>query len=429
MVMKKKLLLVTFLFMGLFSVVESSLTVNSTQHAKIKVIIGLVGTDNAELREVVTTMKKNFESAGQFDVAVRLFDSVNSAKVIKNLFKQEYLLALFVQACEDEHAFALRLYDTAHAQMLKGKQYSKRGSAPRWWAHNITDMIWPELTGQEGSFSTNIAYCKETIDEKKRRVKYIYIADYDGTHERRLISTPTINVAPRWNRDVSNPLLFYSECTNENIRLMVANMKGERRIASNFDGLNMLPSFSKDGTKVVYCASRGHGNCQLYYYEKGCFKKLTNNNANNVSPTLSDDGTNVFFCSDFQNGIPHIYCYDLIRDTMQKITESGYCVSPCYSEKVQKIAYVKRVQGVMQIFLYNVTTKRHTQLTYNEGNKEECSWSPCGNYLLFSVTIGGRSKIARLNLLTDEYRFLASDSEYYSYPCWSPRYDTVTVVG
>ncbi|GAH05844.1 unnamed protein product, partial [marine sediment metagenome] len=78
----------------------------------------------------------------------------------------------------------------------------------------------------------------------KKSYKHIYVADYDGSNEQLLVSTPTVNVTPRWNNDPANPLIFYSEHTNENVRLMVADMKGRRRIVSNFDGLNMLSSYS-----------------------------------------------------------------------------------------------------------------------------------------------------------------------------------------
>lgn len=102
----------------------------------------------------------------------------------------------------------------------------------------------------------------------------MYIADYDGSHEQLLVKTPTINIAPRWNADTSNPLLFYSEYTNTNVRLMVVDMKGRRRPVINADGVTMLPSFTKDGKKVVYCSSRGNGNCQLYYYKKNILKRI-----------------------------------------------------------------------------------------------------------------------------------------------------------
>ena len=121
------------------------------------------------------------------------------------------------------------------------------------------------------------------------------IADFDGSNPQIIVDIPTITIAPRWNNDPLRPLLFYSEHTNKNLRLMMVDMHKQRHIASNFDGINMLPAFSLDGKRVIYCASRGDGECHLYLYDKQNFKKLTHNKGNNVSPTLSADGSIVYF--------------------------------------------------------------------------------------------------------------------------------------
>ena len=190
----------------------------------------------------------------------------------------------------------------------------------------------------------------------------------------------------------------------------------------------MVPSFSQDGKKVVYCASRGDGSCHVYYYENGALKRLTHNRGNNVSPTFTEDGTKIFFCSDFQTGQPQIYCYDLQADFLERITQGGYCAAPSYCSTNEKVAYSKIVKGTMQLFIYDTHTKKHTQLTFDKGNKEECSWSPCGNYLLFSLENKDKCRIAMLNLLTNERRFITSEKEVCSYPAWSPIYDQFPVV-
>ena len=95
---------------------------------------------------------------------------------------------------------------------------------------------------------------------------HIYIADYDGSNEECIVQTPTINVSPRWNNDGKRPLLFYSENTNSNMRMMAVDLHKKRVVASNFDGLNMLPAFAPDGKSVIYCATRGDANCHLYHW-------------------------------------------------------------------------------------------------------------------------------------------------------------------
>jgi len=290
---------------------------------------------------------------------------------------------------------------------VQGKKYAKRGTYQAGWGHNLADVIWPALTGQAGFFSTKIAYCKEVRMRKKKKITHIYIADYDGSNEQLLVDTPTVTIAPRWNNDTKNPLLFYSEYTNANVRLMVADMHKHSKISSNFDGVNMVPAFSKDGKQVVYCASRGDGSCHIYHYANGICKRITRNRGNNVSPTFSDDNTTIYFSSDFQTELPQIFSYNLKTEALERITQGGYCACPSYHAK-RGLVYAKRADA---------------------GDKDEPSWSSCGNCLFFSCERTGKNRIALLNLLTNERRYLTSEKQSCSYPSCSPVYDQVPVVG
>jgi len=411
----------------------SSLDVRATQRAKVPLMIGVLNTTHDQLQQVAQRLRDDLMFSGQFEVTVQPFEKISTKKEMQHLFDQGYPLAIFINQAKHDHAIEWRIYDTARAAMVKGKKYTKHGTDTNGWAHNIADAMWRELTGQSGFFSTKIAYCKQIKRDNKRSIKHICMADYDGQHEQVLVDTSTVNVVPRWNHDLRNPLVFYSEYTNANVRLMMVNMKKQRRIASNFDGINMLTSFSDDGKKVVYCVSRGDGSCQLYYHEKGIFKRLqytdpvtrkSLSQGNNVSPTLTADGKTVFFCSDFLTNRPQVFAYDLATGQVERITDGGYCASPSYCAKKNCIAYIKRIDGVMQVCMYDIKTKKHTQLTQGPGNKDECSWSPCGNYILAAVDQGGNSRIAIYNLLTSQWRYVTPNLAQCDYPAWSPVYTT-----
>lgn len=396
-----------------------SVNVQAREHKRVPLLLGVMGKQGA-LFDVAEGIKKDLEFFGQFSVEIERLLAVRTKHEMQEWHEQGYQFALFMSQNFDG-AIEWRVYDTQQALMLKGKKYIPQGSSEHFWAHTIADEVVNVLTGMPGFFSTKIAYCKD-VKVGKKKYKHVCVASFDGSNENVLVTTPTINIAPRWNRDYANPLLFYSESTNSNIRLMTVNMNGQRRIASNFDGLNMLPSFTKDGKKVVYCISRGGGSCQIYFYEKGKFKRLTKNNGNNVSPAFSDEGDKVFLCSDFETGHPQIYAYDVKTEDLERITASGYCTSPSYCSRTGKVAYSKMVSGLMQLFVYDTQSKTHTQLTSDTGNKDECSWSPCGNYLLYSVEKGRSGRLAMLNVNSLHQRFITSEHEHCSYPNWSPAY-------
>ena len=407
-------------------IAQAQIFVTAGAQQKIPLLLGVISDKGDELDQVAKIIKKDLCFSRQFSVDITIFKKKPSKKTVQKLFEQGYLLAVFINMINKGTAIEWRLYDTAQAAMVQGKKYTKQKTCLTGWAHNITDMLWPVLTAQEGFFSSKIAYCKEIMTKKGRSIKHICVADYDSSNEQIIVDTPTISIAPRWNKDMSNPLLFYSEHTNTNVRLMVVNTKKKSCIASNFDGINMLPAFSQDGKAVIYCASRGDGSCQLYRYEKNELKRLTNNTGNNISPSFADDSM-IYFCSDFQTKKPQIYSYDLKKNELQRITSNGYCTSPSYCVKTGKLVYTKMIYGLMQLFIYDTKTKKHIQLTADAGNKQECAWSPCGNYILFAADYAGKSRIAFLNLLTKERRFLTAADKSCDYPAWSPCYEQFPV--
>lgn len=409
--------------------VQMQVTAQKTE--PMNLLIGLVGEPKDQLASVAQVIKQDLSYEQQFAITLLYFHNEPSKKTIKQLHKQGYDLALFINAAQSHSlisGFEWRLYDTVQNAMLAGKRCGLHMQGFDACGHAIADASWYVLTGQPGFFSTKIAFCKDVPLSKGKVVKHICIADYDGSHEQIIVNVPTINIAPRWNGEQQKPLLFYSEYTNTNVRLMTVTMDRKRKIASNFDGINMLPTFSSDGSKMVYCASRGDGSCQLYYYKRGTFKRLTLNDGNNISPSISSDGSVIYFCSDFQTGKPLIYRYLVDTGELVAITYDGYCTSPSYCERRSQVAYTKMINGIMQIMVYDEKTKKHTQLTADEGNKEECSWSACGNYLVFSIEKQNKSRIVTLNMITQQRRYITCAQENCSYPNWSPAYAFYPVV-
>jgi TolB protein len=422
--MNKKFFLLIFSFC-ISNAEQLALQVQAQQYSKMNIMLCPLN-QSAQLQEILSYMQKALEFNNQFSVTIKPLQKILTKQELKQLWIDGYPFLIFLQMNSSD-SLQWRLYDTQSAIMLSGKKMHNNSSQIRAFAYSISDSLWQELMGQPGFFSTKIAYCKEISSEKKR-YKHIYIADYDGSHEQAIVQSPTINIAPRWNKDQSRPLLFYSESTNENVRMMAATMKKEKIMASNFEGLNMLPTFSNDGKTVIYCATRGTGNCQLYQWHNRSIKKLTQNDGNNICPILSEDGHLLFFSSDFESGAPQIYCYNLQTEKLERITQDGYCVSPSYCAKSKNVAYAKMVNGIMQLFSYNLITKQHMQLTFDDAQKEECSWSPCGKFLLCPVNNGKTSRIALFNKISKQYTYLTNEKDNCSYPTWSGVYTEYPVI-
>lgn len=387
------------------------------------VLLWCVKDTDSDMEKLAQLLQKTLSYTKQCKVSIDYFDTFPSKESLTRLKKEKgFHLVIVVRPYTDGYEW--RLYNTVTQQLHGAHRYAKRGAELRAWAYNISDEIWPIMMQSDGFFSTKIAYTKKVPNKvPSKQVKHIYIADYDGSNAQLLIDTPTINVAPRWHYDRRNPMLFYSDFTAKNIRLMVMGLDKKPHVASNFDGLNMIPAFSQDGSKMVYCSSRGDGHCQLYYCQKDTIRNITNNSGNNISPSLTADGKKVFFCSDYQRPYPQLVSYDLEKNQMEWLTRGAHCETPRYSPKTNKIAYCRSVRGVMQLFTYDVATKRHIQLTRRGKNKQECCWSPCGNWLLYAEgDIGKASRIALINLHDKKQRFLTASTSDCGFPDWSPIY-------
>jgi len=405
---------------------DIGLHIAAVNRVKMPVSIYYLEAESNAIEPLIFYIIKAFQFSGQCNVVVKKVAERPSKKTIKNFFGTESPLALFMlqenkQSIGNKQSIELYLFNTLEGKIIFQKRCSRESGGITGFAYRIADILWPILTGQTGLFSSKIAYCKQVDLAHGKRAKHICMVDYDGSNEQTVVDLPTVSVAPRWNNDLRNPLIFYSEYTNDNIRLMFVDMKKNRRIASNFDGISMLPAFSKDGKKVVYCASHGDGLCQLYYGVNGIFKKIAENKGNNLSPSFIDD-TTILFCSDFQTGSPQIYTYNIATELLERIFQGGYCTSPSYSATRNCIAYSKMEKGETQIYLYDMKKKTDTRLTSSKGSKQEPSWSPCGNYLVFSVEIGNQSRIGLFNMFTKETSMITSEKISCSYPSWSPCY-------
>jgi tol-pal system beta propeller repeat protein TolB len=384
-------------------------------------IIGL-GEPTTYLKDVCKTVSGDLSFTHQFDVTTQYVKKLGSKKDLTKIYEKGLPIAVFISDEPTQEKLLVRVYDTRTAKMIKGCKIPKHTEVTREWGHAVANAVLPILTTQDGFFSSKIVYCKA-----KGKKHAVCITDFDGSHEKELFVSDSSLVAPRWNNDKENPVVLYSEYTPVNVRLMTANLKGEKSVAVNFEGLNMLPAFSEDGSEVVLCLSE-EGNTHLYKYrynkrkKRGVYTRLTHNQGNNISPTLLANG-DIVFCSDYETGRTHIYYLKQKDGTLTRLSEGSSCYCPSYSRASHKVAYSQMHKGVAQLMLYDFETGQEKQITYDSGHKLESSWSPCGNYLIFSVDHGKNKRLAVKSLLTDKTRYLTSANQSCSYPSWSMNYE------
>ncbi|MBA2306853.1 hypothetical protein H0W26_01810 [Candidatus Dependentiae bacterium] len=390
-----------------------------------------------ELKQIAQAVGDNLKRTGQFTVTVKECKAPATQGDLKHLFQKEYPLVLFIQQGEASRFIEWRLYDVPDEYLIKGKKYIKRGTTVHGYAANIADEIWPVLTKQSSSFSTKIAYVKRKKTASKRQASVVCVVNSDGSHEQELIKKPGTYVGLYWHHDASYPCLFCSEFTRFNVRFISASLKGKKNIVLNLEGTCVGISVAHDNNNAVYCRS---GTIWHHSFDpvakKGTHRVLIKNDGKNVSPTLLENG-DIIFCSDSkqikqghpQATGPQVCYFNRTEGTTTLLTTDGYCVGPSYCPLTKKIAYSKKSKGVMQVWVYDCMSKKHQQSTFDEGNKIDCCWSPCGNYLIYCFSHNRESRIVLMHVALKVKSFITPAGEHCSSPSWSPVYDVVPLVG
>lgn len=424
----KKIFLVSLITININAI--TNLTFNAgkpLKHEKIK-CLSLILNKDENIQKLSKILKYNLEFTDQIEVNLKSSKNKLTSEKEKIMFKKGISLCLYINS-NKKNKVNIELKDIGSNFELLNKNFEINSNKIVQSTHKISDKLLPMLTGEESISKYGIAYCKMVSNTKKE----IAISDYACNIEKSIVKDNSINIAPSWH--TTTQTLYYSQFTSKNINLKSINLKTKKtNIICSYEGLNMQPSFSSDGSKAAICMSGGK-NPEIYLYDnqvskklkRKIFKKLTNNGGNNVSPCLLKNG-DVIFCSDFQTGSPQIYYLNREKDYVYRLTNGkGYCAAPSYNAKTNNIVYSKAIKGVFQLFSLNIddfNNLQEKQLTFNFGNKHEPDFSPCGHFIVFSYDFEYKrnhqtQQIAVLNINSKKIRVLTQSKTPKSFPRWS----------
>jgi Tol biopolymer transport system component len=224
-------------------------------------------------------------------------------------------------------------------------------------------------------------------------------------------------------------------------------VKGASRIiAVNIDGSNhtvlsltnktvfdMSPSFSPDGSKIVFSGLRdGSRYWHIYVMNAngtGGLLRLTNNNTNDGSPVFSPDGKKIAFTRDGE-----IYSMNSDNGSDQtNLTNNSVAkdLAPSFSPDGTRIAFASDRDGDNNWNIYTMNAKdgaNPTRLTTNPAKDTAPTWSPDGTRIAFSSWRdgGSNSEIYVMNAdgskqtrITD-FNNAPIDAASYGSPSWGP---------
>lgn len=321
----------------------------------------------------------------------------------------------------DNTKITLRFYDVVAQRELLNRSYQETKTTAADAITTFLDELIRLLTGEEGIFSSKIAYIKST-----GKGKALFVSDMDGHRSRRLTDPDGLALLPSWS--AKGESLLFTSYIKGNPDLYRINLRNNNlESLSNKRGLNTGAAVSPDGKRVALTLSMD-GNTEIYVMnaDGSNLNRLTDSFGQDVSPSWSPDGSRIAFVSS-RSGQPHIYVMNADGSAVRRLTFRGnYNQEPDWSPRAEgQIAFTARDERLkFDIFLVHPTTGDITRLTQDEGNNESPSHSPDGHHIVFTSTRppGGNRNIYIMDVDGENQRRMTKDGGDYENPAWGPRH-------
>jgi len=408
---------------------------------KLKVLLSNVKILDKDISNntniILNILKNELNKTGHFDVFIKEFERPKNKKEILDLFSIGYNLVIFIELSSIDKKIWLdyRIYDSIDATMVKGRRIYKQSKTIEGFSYNITDEIIEKLTNYKWSASSKIAYLKKRRVNKNYKsssyISTIYLCDYDGKNHKLLFEDRGIYVNLYWHNSENKPILFFSEFTKYNIKLVSIGLKRVKKNVFNLPGSCVGLSLSKYFDEAIYCRSG-----EIWHYKfnsdtkRSLHKKIISNDGTNSNPILLENN-DIIFCSDskelYKNSsgkeikgrIPRIYYYSYSNGEIECLTLNSYCICPNYSRYLNSILYSKKIDRYNQLCELDLNSKKERQLTFDKANHIDGCFSPCGNFIVFCYQKDRISKIAIYNRISKSINFITDDKDFCFSPTWS----------
>lgn len=385
------------------------------------------GEGQAPGEDVASVVRSDLHRSGQFETTEveQMVDRPHTRDQVNfgtwRLLKADYLLIGRMSPSDGGYRVEFELYNTHSQNRLLGYAVSAGPGEIRSLAHHISDLVYEELLGIKGAFSTRIAYITATGSGKNMDFT-LQVADADGHNPQTIVTSDKPLMSPTWSPDGRD--LAYVSFEGGNSAIYVQTLStGERRQLASFEGINGAPDFSPDGRRLALALSKG-GSLDIYVMElaSGNLRRLTDHWGIDTEPRWMPDGRSIVFTSD-RGGRPQLYSLNVNSGNTKRLTfEGDYNSRASLSPDAELMAMVHGQSNRFRIAVMD--RDKNVVRVLSDGPLDESpSFAPNGSMILYATEERGRGVLAAVSADGRVHQKLRVSEGDVREPAWSPFLD------
>lgn len=437
----RKIIITLFSFLFLmasnasFAILSMELTRGMSGAVPIAIVpFAVQGASPSE--DIAGIISNDLQNSGRFKVygsdAMTSFPT-NPSEVNFDSFRKigadDLVIGKVQQVGPDSYQVSFQLMDVFKGQgspeaakqaMVINQKFTVPGGQLRPLAHHISDLIYKQITGVRGIFSTRLAYVVVQRPQSGPTRYTLEVADQDGYNPRPLLTSTDPIMSPDWSPNGKK--IAYVSFEKRRSSIYVQDVAtGERQLVSQFSGINGAPSWSPDGRRLALVLSKS-GSPNIYVMDIAThhLTQLTNDFSINTEPAWSPDGSKIVFTSN-RGGSPQIYQIDMRSHAVSRVTYNGkYNARASFTPDGNHIVVINQDSGVFNIGVLDLDTGSFRILTNSGADHGSPSMAPNGSMTLFEMIDGGRSVLGMVATDGSVHIRLPGRNGEVQDPAWSP---------
>ena len=246
----------------------------------------------------------------------------------------------------------------------------------------------------------------------------IFNMNADGSNQTNITNNSIYDSEPSYSYDGTKIVFIRNGGSNNDVNVM--NSDGSNVVNLTNSAINESnPKFSTDGSKIVF-SRYGSGNDEIYIMnaDGSNATNLTNNGADDRLPSLSPDGSRIIFVSN-RSGNFEIWVMNVNGSNPVKLTnETNTDYYPQWSPDGTKIVFRSFRSGGGDIYMMNADGSNQIAVGATSAFEENPSFSPDGSKILFVSSRDGNYEIYSMNVDGSNQTRLTFSEYYEDFPTW-----------